>query len=68
MPEIIKLNHSPEAVKRVLSVLEAVEYRWTISDVLAQDEAWLDDLMLMRGVGEKYKRIRAAEQGEEENG
>lgn len=64
---MIKLNHPMEAVKRVVSVLEAVEYRWTIADVLAQDEAWLDDILTMRGTGEKYKRIRAAEQGEGES-
>jgi hypothetical protein len=54
----MRLNHSVEAVTRVLSVLEAVEFKWTVSQVLDTDEAWLDDILTMKGTGEKWKRIR----------
>jgi hypothetical protein len=55
-------------VKRVLSVLEAVEFRWSIPQVLETPEAWLDDILTMKGTGEKWKRIRSVEQGEDSNG
>ena len=65
MPEYIRLNHPLEAVKRVLSVLEAVEFKWTVRQVLETDETWLDDILTAKGYGEQWKRIREEEQGED---
>jgi hypothetical protein len=48
--------------------LEAVEFRWTIRQVLETDEAWLDDVLTLKGIGEKWKRIREAEQKDDGNG
>jgi hypothetical protein len=64
LPETIRLNHPLESVKRVLSVLEAVEFKWTIQQVLDTPEDWLDDILTAKGYGEKYKRIREQEEGE----
>jgi hypothetical protein len=64
LPETVRLVHSVEEVKRVLSVLEAVEFRWTIQQVLDTPESWLDDVLTMKATGEKWKQIRALEQGE----
>jgi hypothetical protein len=45
-------------VTRVLSALEAVQYRWTIKQVLETDEAWLDDIITMRTTGEEWRSVR----------
>jgi hypothetical protein len=63
LPEILRLNHPLEAVQRVLSVLEAVEFKWTIQQVLDSPEDWLDDILTMKGAGERYKRIRGEADG-----
>ena len=63
MPEILRLNHPLEAVRRVLSVLEAVEFKWTIQQVLDSPEDWLDDILTMKGAGERYKRSRGESDG-----
>ena len=50
-PGEVPLEHSVEEVTRILSVLEAVEFKWTIQQVLEQDEAWLDDILTMKAIG-----------------
>jgi hypothetical protein len=64
LPETIRLNHPLEAVKRMLSILEAVEFKWTVQDVLATPEEWIDDILTAKGYGETYKRIREDGEGE----
>ena len=39
-------------------MLEAVEFHWTIEQILAADEAWTDDILTMKAIGERWKRIR----------
>ena len=36
----------------MLAILEAVEFRWTINEVLAQPESWSDDIFAMKSMGE----------------
>jgi len=55
-PETIDLVHPVEAITRVLSILEAVSFAWTVNQVLEQDESWLDDILLMKAIGEQKKR------------
>lgn len=55
-------------MKRVLAVLEAVEYKWTIQQVLDSEETWLDDILIMKATGEQWKRIRSEEQDETGDG
>lgn len=54
-PKYLKLNHPLDDVTRILSILEAVDWRWSIAEILDQDEAWLDDILAMKTVGEKIK-------------
>jgi hypothetical protein len=42
-----------------------VQYRWTVQQVLETEEAWLDDIIAMRTVGEEWKRIREASENNE---
>jgi hypothetical protein len=50
-------------VRRVLSVLEAIEFKWTIQQVLDTPEDWLDDILTMKSTGELYKYIRSLSDG-----
>ena len=36
----------------MLSILEVVEFKWTISQVLEQDETWMDDILELKSIGE----------------
>jgi len=45
------LYHEFDYVKRVLSILETVEFRWTIAEVLEQDEKWAHDIFELKSVG-----------------
>ena len=45
-----------DAVTRVLAVLEAVGFQWTLQQVLDQPESWLDDILTLKGIGEQKKR------------
>jgi len=47
------LQNELDEVTRVLSILEATEFRWTINDVFAQPETWADDIFSMKAAGEK---------------
>jgi hypothetical protein len=51
-----------EVVAKVLAVLEVTDFKWTINDILAQDESWTEDILEMKSVGEEWKRIREEEQ------
>ena len=58
MPNPLRLHHPVEAVRKVLAVLEAVDFKWTIEEVLDQDEAWVDDILALKSTGEDWQRIR----------
>jgi len=45
---------------RILTVLEMTEFNWTILDVLAQPEAILDRVMLLRDTGNRIRIQRQA--------
>lgn len=53
-PEILHLN-DPDLSVRVLEVLEAVEWRWTVLDVLAQPDDILSDVLYLRYLGLSWK-------------
>ena len=55
-PETILLNHPVEAVTRVLEVLEAVEFKWTVKQVLETEDSWIDDILQMKSIGFKIER------------
>lgn len=42
----------------MLSILEAVGFKWTVQQVLETDEAWLDDILTVKGIGEQKKRMK----------
>jgi hypothetical protein len=62
---IQRLNHPIRDVKHLLSVLETWEWKISIRQALEDPEAWQDDVILLKGLGERYKRIRSEEQGDE---
>ena len=35
----------------MLSILEAVEFQWTVSEVLEQDEMWIKDILELKSIG-----------------
>jgi len=57
LPDTIALWGDEEEAKHVLSVLEAVEWKWTPSEVLAQPEALLHDVLVIGGLSSKIRRI-----------
>ena len=62
LPKVLHLTYPLEVVKRILSILEASDWNWTIQDVLDQPEALTDDVLLLKSVGEDWKNIREQEQ------
>jgi hypothetical protein len=50
-------------VKHLLSVLETWEWKISIRQALEDPEAWQDDIILLKGLGERYKRIRGDQDG-----
>jgi hypothetical protein len=54
---VLTINE-PDISPHVLAVLEAVEFRWTILDVLEQPQAILDDVLMLKSVGQKLARMR----------
>jgi hypothetical protein len=57
LPDAITLWGDEEEAKYVESVLEAVEWKWTPSEVLAQPEALLHDVLIIGGLSSKIRRI-----------
>lgn len=51
-PDQVKLDNE-ELAKKIFMILEAVEYRWTITDVLAQPEDMLNQVLLLKAL--KYQ-------------
>ena len=51
----------------MLSVLEAVEWKWTPAQILAENEALLHDVLVIGGLSGKVKSI-AREQESKSNG
>jgi hypothetical protein len=60
---IARLNHPLRDVKHLLSVLEAFDWKISIRQALEDDEAWQDDIILLKGLGERYKHIRGIADG-----
>jgi hypothetical protein len=52
------LNHPVEAVTRVLAILETFDFKISIKQILEEEEAWMDDILTLKSVGEDWKRIR----------
>lgn len=50
--------HDLELAMRVWSVLRAVNWRWTIADVLAQPEALLDDVMALEFAHGRLEKLK----------
>jgi len=57
LPETITYSGDPDLAFNVWSILEAVEWRWTINDVLAQPESILNDVMMLAALNAKMKKI-----------
>lgn len=69
LPDTIALWGDEEEAKHVLSVLEAVEWKWTPSEVLAQPEALLHDVLVIGGLSSKIRQIeREQEAKQNQNG
>ncbi len=47
----------PETAYYYWSILEAVEYRWTITEVMQQPEALLNDVLMIAALHRKMRRI-----------
>ena len=45
-----------ETAWRIFTILEMVEYRWTITDILKQPESLLDDVLQIIELSEEIKR------------
>jgi len=39
----------------MIEILEVVDYKWTIKEVLEQPDDWVDDILTFKGVGETFK-------------
>jgi hypothetical protein len=61
--EVIHLNHPLRDVQHLLSVLEAFSFQISIHQALTDDESWQDDVIALRGLGEKYRHIRELTEG-----
>jgi hypothetical protein len=61
---IARLHHPLKDVQHLVSVLEAFGWNISIRQALDDPEDWQDDVILLRGTGEKYKRIRQADEGD----
>lgn len=57
LPDTVALWGDEETARYVVSVLEAVEWKWTPDQVLAQDEALLHDVLVIGGLSGKIKQI-----------
>lgn len=56
-----------EVAKHLLMILEMVEWRWTINDILDQPEQELDAVMAMKSIGEKMRiQLRNREREDEQ--
>lgn len=54
-----------QSARRVLEILEMVEFRWTIAEILEQPQVLLEDVMALRMIGNKVKTQRTAQQAKE---
>lgn len=57
LPDTITLWGNENQARYVVSVLEAVEWKWTPDQVLAQNEALLHDVLVIGGLSSKIRRI-----------
>jgi hypothetical protein len=57
LPETITFWGDEDQARYVVSVLEAVEWKWTPDQVLAQNEALLHDVLVIGGLSSKIRQI-----------
>lgn len=57
LPDTVTLWGDEDTARYVVSVLEAVEWKWTPDQVLAQNEALLHDVLVIGGLSGKIKQI-----------
>lgn len=57
LPEQIEYNGDPDLAFNVWAILEAVEWRWTVAQVLEQPESLLNDVMMIAAINGKMKKI-----------
>ena len=57
LPGGITYNGDPELAYSVFSILESVEYRWTILEVLEQPEALLNDVLMIKALNLRIRRL-----------
>jgi hypothetical protein len=63
LPDRITYHGDPEMAYNVFSILEAVEYRWTIIEVLEQPEALLNDVLMIAALHRKMRRLEDKSNG-----
>jgi hypothetical protein len=63
LPDRIIYHSDPETAYNVFSILEAVEYRWTINEVLEQPEALLNDVLMIAALHRKMRRLEDKSNG-----
>ncbi len=57
LPDGVTYQGNAEMAYNVWSVLEAVEYRWTINEVLQQPAALLNDVIMIAALHRKMRRL-----------
>ena len=69
LPDTIALWGDEDEARYVIGVLEAVDWKWTPSEVLAQPEALLHDVLVIGGLSSKIRQIeREQEAKQNQNG
>lgn len=56
LPEGVIWCGDPDLAYNVWSILEAVQYRWTIAEVLEQPEALLTDVLMIAALNAKMRK------------
>lgn len=54
---MIEWQTDPDTAYDVFCILEAVEYKWTVNQVLEQPEALLNDVLMIASLYRKMKRL-----------
>jgi len=62
LPDAVRLNN-PDLARRVYAIMEAFEWRFLPSQILAEDEALMDDLATLRWLSQKVRYTLEADHG-----
>jgi hypothetical protein len=57
LPEAVSLWGDEDEARYVVSVLEAVDWKWTPAQILDQNEALLHDVLVVGGLSGKLRQI-----------